>query len=157
GAGLSGEGIVAEHRPLLTVRPKSNRQVLTRARGRERPTVRIRKADGDHGVAFSLDSGDLQAAEPGPGRRRARADEASVTTAGLALEQRLERRLPARAERRNAQRPEQLLARMPGEVQEPVDFGDRHLFGAAGELDDLVSCLDLALLEHAEVEAWAPG
>ena len=44
---------------------------------------------------------------------------------------------------------------MPGEVEEPVDLGDRHLLRAGGDLDDLVSRLDLALLEHAEVEAGA--
>src|SRR3954453_4888603 len=42
---------------------------------------------------------------------------------------------------------------MPGEIEEPVDLGDRHLLGPRGELDDLVSRLHLALLEHAEVEA----
>src|SRR3954447_874007 len=42
---------------------------------------------------------------------------------------------------------------MPGEVEKPVDLGDRHLLGPRGALDDLVSRLDLALLEHAEVEA----
>ena len=44
---------------------------------------------------------------------------------------------------------------MPGEIEQRVDLGDRHLFGAGGELDDLVSRLYLALFEHAEVEARA--
>ena len=81
--------------------------------------------------------------------------EARVAAAGLSLEQRLERRLPAGAEGGNAQRSEQLLARVPGEVEERVDLGDRHLLRAGGELDDLVSRLDLALLEYPEVEAGA--
>jgi hypothetical protein len=42
---------------------------------------------------------------------------------------------------------------VPGEVEERVDLGDRHLFRAGGELDDLVSSPDLALLEYPEVEA----
>ena len=54
-----------------------------------------------------------------------------------------------------AQRSEQLLARMPGEVEERVDLGDRHLLRAGGELEDLVSGLHVALFEHAEVEAGA--
>ena len=53
------------------------------------------------------------------------------------------------------QRSEQLLARVPGEVQQRVDLGDGHLFGAGGELDDLVSRLYVAFFEHAEVEARA--
>ena len=64
-------------------------------------------------------------------------------------------RLPARAERGDAQRSQQLLARVPGEVEQRVDLGDRHLLGPGGDLDDLVSRLHLALLEHAEVEARA--
>ena len=44
---------------------------------------------------------------------------------------------------------------MPGEVEQRVDLGDRHLFGAGGELDDLVSRLYVAFFEHAEVEARA--
>ena len=42
---------------------------------------------------------------------------------------------------------------MTGEVEERVDLDHRHPFRAGGELDDLVSCLHLALFEHAEVEA----
>jgi hypothetical protein len=42
-----------------------------------------------------------------------------------------------------------------GEVEERVDLDDRHLLRAGGELDDLVSRLDLALLEYPEVEAGA--
>jgi hypothetical protein len=49
---------------------------------------------------------------------------------------------------------QQLLACVPGEVEQRVDFGDRHALGARGEFDDLVACLYLALFEHAEVEAW---
>jgi len=40
------------------------------------------------------------------------------------------------------------------EIQQRVDVRNCHLLGSRGELDDLVSCLYLALLEHAEVEAW---
>ena len=44
---------------------------------------------------------------------------------------------------------------MPGQVEQRVDLGDRHLLGAGAEPDDLVSRLDVAFLEHAEVEARA--
>ena len=74
---------------------------------------------------------------------------------GSSVEQGLERGLPAGAEGGDPERSKQLLARMPGEVEERVDLGDRHLLRAGGELDDLVPRLDLALLEHAEVEAGA--
>ena len=54
-----------------------------------------------------------------------------------------------------SQRPQKLLARVPGKVEERVDLGDRHLLRAGGELDDLVPGLDLALVEHPEVEPGA--
>jgi hypothetical protein len=43
---------------------------------------------------------------------------------------------------------------LPGEVEQRVDVGDRHLLGSRGELDDFVSHLYLAQFEHPEVEAW---
>ena len=63
--------------------------------------------------------------------------------------------MPAGAERGDSERSEELLARVPGEVEERVDLGDRHLFRAGDELEDLVPRLDLALLEDAEVEPGA--
>ena len=63
--------------------------------------------------------------------------------------------MPAGTEGRDAQCAEELLSRVAGEVEERVDLGDRHLFRAGGELDDLVPRLDLALLDDAEVEAGA--
>jgi hypothetical protein len=44
---------------------------------------------------------------------------------------------------------------VPREIEQRVSFGDRHLLGARGALDDVVSRLYVALLEHAEVEARA--
>ena len=44
---------------------------------------------------------------------------------------------------------------MPGEVEQRVDLGDRHLLLSGGDLEDLVTRLHLALFEHAEVEAGA--
>ena len=93
--------------------------------------------------------------KPGQAGGGLAAGQAGVAAAGLSFEQGAERGLPAGAEGRDAQRSEQLLARVPGEVEERVDLGDRHLFRAGGELDDLVSGLHLALFEHAEVEAGA--
>jgi hypothetical protein len=78
---------------------------------------------------------------------------AQAGVARAAVEQRAERRLPAGAERGDPQRAQQLLARVPGEVQQRVDFRDRHLLLAGGDLDDVVARLHLALLEHPEVEA----
>ena len=83
------------------------------------------------------------------------AAEAGVAAARLLVEQGAERGLPARAEGGDPERSQQLLARVPGKVEQRVDLGHRHLLGPGGELDDFVSCLHLALLEHAEVEAWA--
>ena len=100
-------------------------------------------------------AGDGQSAEAGPGRGRAGRCQAGVAAAGLPFEQGAERCLPAGAEGGDSQRAEQLLARVPGEVEERVDLGDRHLLRAGGELEDLVSRLHLALFEHAEVEAGA--
>ena len=45
---------------------------------------------------------------------------------------------------------------MAGEIEERAELGDGHLLRAGGELDDLVPRLDVALLEHAEVEARTP-
>ena len=44
---------------------------------------------------------------------------------------------------------------MPGEVEQRVQVGDRHLLRPRGELDDVVASVHLALFEHAEVEAGA--
>ena len=45
------------------------------------------------------------------------------------------------------------MARVAGQVQQRVDVGDGHLLGSRGELDDFVSRLYLALVEHPEVKA----
>jgi pimeloyl-ACP methyl ester carboxylesterase len=116
---------------------------------------RVLEANGDHGLARALDCGDKQPAEAGPGRRRARDSQAGIATTGLSVEQGAERRLPAGAERGDSERSEQLLARVPRHVEQRVDFGDGHLFRSGGDLDDLVTRLNLALFEHAEVEAGA--
>jgi hypothetical protein len=49
--------------------------------------------------------------------------------------------VPAGAERRDPERTEQLLPRVPGEVEQRVDVGDRHLLRSGGDLDDLVTLL----------------
>ncbi len=90
--------------------------------------------------------------EARPSRRRAGCCEAGVTVACL-IEQGPKRALPALAESGNSERPQELLPRMPREVEERVDFHDRHLFRPGGELDDLVACLHVALFDHPEVEA----
>ena len=95
---------------------------------------------------------DGQMPEAGPGRRRAGCCKAGVAVACL-IEQGAKRALPAFAESGNSERPQELLPRMPREVEERVDFHDRHLFRPGGELDDLVARLHLALFDHPEVEA----
>ena len=97
----------------------------------------------------------VSALEAGPGRRRARDGQAGIARTGLSVEQGAERRLPAGAERGDPERSEQLLPRVPGEVEQRVDFGNRHLLVSGGDLEDLVARLHLALFEHAEVEAGA--
>ena len=153
GIGRSREGVVPKQRPRLALGLDSQREVLAGTCGGERRPVRVVEPDGDHGVALSLDSGHGQPAETGPGRRRAGRCQTGVAAPGFSFEQGAEGGLPARAEGRDPQRSEQLLTRVSGEVEQPVDLGGRHLFRARGELEDLVSRLDLALSEHAEVEA----
>ena len=103
-----------------------------------------------------LDCGHGQSAEAGPGGGRAGRDQAGIPAAGLPIKQGLERCLPAGAKGGNAEHAKQLLSRMAGEIEERADLGDRHLLRPGGDLDDLVPRLDLALLEHAEVEAGTP-
>src|SRR5262245_22143355 len=153
GAGWPGKGVVAQHGPLLGVRLEAQSEVLARACCRERLLARGFQSDGDHGGGLPLDSGHGQAAETGPGGGRARLDQARVAAAGLFFQESAERGLPAGAEGGNAQRAKQLLTRVPGEVEERVELGDAHVRGARCELENLVSGLDLSLLEHAEVEA----
>ena len=153
GPGPSRERVVAEHRaPAVGLEPQ--REVLAGARGRERsPPGSARLTETTESLSRSIAAtfsrrnpvqagGGLVA--PGPRCR-----------AAPSLEQGAERRLPARAERGDAQRAQQLPARVSGEVEERVDLGDRHLLRAGSELDDLVSRLHVALLEHPEVEPGA--
>ena len=120
GIGRAREGVVPEHRPLLLVGLDPKREVLAGPRRRKRCAVGVVEAYRDHGVALARDSGDGQSAETGPCRGRAGCRQAGVAAAGFPFEQGTERRLPARAEGRNPERAKQLLARMPGEVEERV-------------------------------------
>ena len=63
--------------------------------------------------------------------------------------------MPAGTEGGDPERSEELLARVSREVEKRVDLGDRHLFRAGRELDDLVPGLHIAFFEHPEVEAGA--
>ena len=60
--------------------------------------------------------------------------------------------MPARAERRYPQCPQQLLAGVAGQIEQRVDFGDCQRFRARGELYDLVVRPDLSLGQDPEVE-----
>ena len=127
GAGRPGERVIAEDRPVIVVGLDTQREVLTRARGGYRCAVEALEADGDNRVALSLDAGDDQRAETGPGRWRTLCRQAGVAAAGLSFEEGSKRALPARAEGGDSQRSEQLLPRVPGEIEKRVDLGDRHL------------------------------
>ena len=142
---------------MLLVGLDPHREVLTGACRREWRAVEVLEADRDHRIAFRRDGGHGQLTEAGPGGRRAGYGEARVAATGGFVEQGFERRLPAGAKGRDPQRLQQLLARVSGKVEQPVDLRDRHLLGPGSELDDLVSRLYVALLEDPEVEARAPA
>ena len=108
---------------------------------------------GDHRVALVGDLRDRQRPKARPGGRGAGCREPCVSAPRFLSQERSERRLPARTEGGDPQRPHQLLAFVPGQIQQRVHFGDRHLLRTGGELDDLVARLHLALFEHPEVEA----
>ena len=58
-------------------------------------------------------------------------------------------------ERRDPQRPLQSAARSAGQVEQPVDIGDRQSLRSAQHSLDRVAGLHAALLQHPEVEARA--
>ena len=101
---------------------------------------------------------DPERAEAAPRRRWTERRQPCVPSAGripeLLVEERLQRPLPARAERRDAKRaPELLDIVTAGEVEERVDVGDRHRLGPGRDPHHVVARLNVALFEHAEVEA----
>ena len=151
GAGRSRQRVVAEHdrswirsvrywpgRAAGSAAPpgSSSRIEITESLSRSIPATLSRRKPGQAG-------GGLVTARP------------ALPPPALSVEQGAERRLPAGAERGDPERTEYLLSRVPGEVEQPVDLGDRHLLRPGGDLEDLVTGLDLALFEHAEVEAGA--
>jgi hypothetical protein len=133
----------------------SQREVLPRPGGREWSAVRILEPDGDHRVAFGCDRADSQPTESRPGGRRARNCQPGVATVRFSFEQGSKRGLPAGTEGRDPERSEQLLSRMPREVEQRIHLGDNHALGTRRQLYDLVPGLHVALLEYAEVEARA--
>ena len=156
GVGRPREGVVAEHRPLARRRAGCARVRYWpgRAAGSGAPSGSSRRIEITDSLSRSMPA-TASRRKPGQAGGGLVDREAGVAAAGVGVEQGAERRLPARAEGRDPERPQQLLARVAREVEQRVDLGDRHLLGAGGELDDLVPRLHLALLEHAEVEARA--
>ena len=101
---------------------------------------------------------DPQRAKSAPRRRRSLRRQPCVPsargTAELLVEERQERRLPARAERRDAKRaPELLDIVMAGEVEERVHVRDRHRLGPGCDPRHVVARPNVALFEDTEVEA----
>ena len=70
----------------------------------------------------------------------------------LLVEQRLQGGVPAGAQRRDAQRPLELAARVTGQVKQRIDLRDAHALGTGRDLHDLVAGFDLALFQNAEIE-----
>jgi hypothetical protein len=70
------------------------------------------------------------------------------------LLQRSEGTFPSFAERRDAQRSIQLLARMSTQIQQGVNFGHAHALRPLRNLQNLVAGSDFALFKHAKVKAW---
>ena len=132
------------------VRAQAHGQELARQRGRGRFAVGGLEPHRDHARALAVDLGDSQLPQPRPGRWRRRG------RLGRAVEQLAERSLPSLAERGDAERPDQVGAGPVRQIQQAVDVGHGHRLGAALQALDRVAGLDLALLEHAEVEAGAP-
>src|SRR5712691_2261373 len=67
--------------------------------------------------------------------------------------QRLEGPAPARGERRDSQRPLELIARVVGGVQQRIDLRNGHALLPSSDQEDRVTGADLTFLEDAEVEA----
>ena len=112
--------------------------------------------DRDHRVALPVYRGDGERAEPRPGWRRAHRRQPCVAR-GAGGRLRLagygpERGLPAIGKRGNAQRAQDPLVGMPGQVEQAVDLGHGHGLRPGGHLNDLVPGLYGALVEHPEVE-----
>ena len=98
GVGRSGQGVVAEQRPLFVVGLDAQREVLAGARGGKRCAVGVLEADRDHGVALGLDRGDGSRRKPGQAGAGSRPS-GRRSAARLSVEQGAERGLPAGAER----------------------------------------------------------
>jgi hypothetical protein len=69
----------------------------------------------------------------------------------------LEGTAPARGQRGNSQRPQQLVAGMTARVEQRIDLGNGHALRPAGDRDDGVAGAHIAFLDHAQVEARAPA
>ncbi|MGY4455169.1 hypothetical protein ACVWZR_009829 [Bradyrhizobium sp. i1.3.1] len=108
-------------------------------------------------AAFGDLARDAKRPEAAPGRRRARRRaEPGVSRRrilALLLEQRLEGMTPAAAQRRNFQRALQAVARVRRQIEQRIDLGHAHAFGAISDLRDLVAGLDVAFLDHTKIEA----
>ena len=152
--GRARERVAAEQRRGVGVGPDPNGHELAwlgRARGQ---LLHRHEPYRDHACALPIDAGHPEGKEPAPGRGCSRRRvERHVPGVRSLIEQGLERLLPPLAECRDAQGTSQAVAWMPRQVEQPVHLGHGHGFRARRQLGDLVTGLDLPLLQHPQVEA----
>src|SRR5262252_7603924 len=99
---------------------------------------------------------DTHLPESGPCRRRLLIGESRIPfpslCARLLLEDRLERTLPALAERRDAERAFHLRARVSRQIQESIHVGDGDPLRTIGDFYDVIPRPNLSFLQHAKVK-----
>src|SRR5215469_1882706 len=107
----------------------------------------IKRGEGEreHRQALLIDLRDAQLAETRPGGRRTTRDRkprvsGPHTSLGRMIQQCAKRPLPARAERGYKQRTLQVLTPMSWQIEQSIDFGDGHVPGSVGDLDDFIAC-----------------
>src|SRR6185295_11051507 len=156
----TGERVAAEQERPVGARAQPQHHELSRQRRGQPPSLGRLQGERDDVDALAIDPRDAQGPEPGSRRVRSHLwhETGVARRAGvgrLGAKQRLERPPPARRERRDAERPLELLARMVRGIEQRIDLGDGHALQPSSDRDDLVARADLPLLEDPEVEPGA--